>query len=261
MARFPTLQALAAAPIDEVLHLWTGLGYYARARNLHRAAQMHRSQSTAAISRHARCRTGVAWHRSLDCRRDSCVVTIATTSDSRRQRQARARRATSASKDFRGAESRARAVAARGSLHAADRVANYTQAIMDLGATVCVRSRPLCAACPLSEGCLRASEGRQAILPTPRPRKARPQRVAYAVDCHEPCGAVLLERRPPAGLWGGLWTFPQFDDHQSASAWTEKCGVALKSMSRHWYIRRALSSNSQSVVSCRPITMPSRISI
>jgi A/G-specific adenine glycosylase len=102
-------------------------------------------------------------------------------------------------------------------------VANFTQAIMDLGATVCVRSRPLCGACPVSEGCIARAEGRQATLPTARPKKTRPQRSAYAVIAMSPAGAVLLERRPPAGLWGGLWTFPQFDDHQSASAWIEKC--------------------------------------
>ena len=101
----------------------------------------------------------------------------------------------------------------------AERVAHYTQAIMDLGATLCVRSRPLCAACPLTEHCVARIEGRQSALPTPRPKKIRPQRTAYVVIMVRDDDAVLLERRPPAGIWGGLWTLPQFDEREAAQAW------------------------------------------
>src|SRR5678816_1933284 len=96
---------------------------------------------------------------------------------------------------------------------------SYTQAIMDLGATLCVRSRPLCPACPLAEHCVARSGGRQSVLPAPRPKKIRPQRTAYVVLMVRDDGAVLLERRPPAGIWGGLWTLPQFDEGEAAQAW------------------------------------------
>jgi A/G-specific adenine glycosylase len=96
---------------------------------------------------------------------------------------------------------------------------------MDLGATLCVRSRPLCPACPLAEQCVARIEGRQSALPTPRPKKLRPQRSAYVVLMVRDDGAVLLERRPPAGIWGGLWTLPQFDAREAAQAWIPDGGV------------------------------------
>jgi A/G-specific adenine glycosylase len=80
----------------------------------------------------------------------------------------------------------------------------------------------LCAACPLTEHCVARSEGRQSALPRPRPKKIRPQRSAYVVLMVRDDGAVLLERRPPAGIWGGLWTLPQFDERQAAQAWIDE---------------------------------------
>jgi A/G-specific adenine glycosylase len=103
----------------------------------------------------------------------------------------------------------------------AEGVAQYTQAIMDLGATLCVRSRPLCDLCPLSASCIARAEHKQAMLPTPRPKKVRPERTAFVVLAFHD-GAALLERRPPAGIWGGLWTFPQFDELDAAQRWIEE---------------------------------------
>jgi A/G-specific adenine glycosylase len=93
-----------------------------------------------------------------------------------------------------------------------------------------VRSRPLCAACPLSAHCIARIEGRQAALPTARPKKIRPQKSAYVVMMVRDDGAVLLEHRPPAGIWGGLWTLPQFDERAAAQAWIiDRSGVELSS--------------------------------
>jgi A/G-specific adenine glycosylase len=100
-----------------------------------------------------------------------------------------------------------------------ERVAEYTQAIMDLGATVCVRSRPVCAACPQRQACVANRLGLQAELPTPRPKKARPERKAFALLARNRASALLLERRALTGLWGGLWTFPQFESREEALAW------------------------------------------
>lgn len=226
MARFPDVHALASAPVDEVLHLWTGLGYYARGRNLRKAAQ-------AIVTDHA----GV-FPESIDAvqalpgiGRSTAGAILAL---SREQRHpildGNVKRVLAryfGVEGFPGEAGVERELWRLADLCTpAVRVADYTQAIMDLGATVCVRSRPLCAACPLSEHCVAHIEHRQSTLPTPRPKKARPQRLAFAVIALQETGAVLLERRPLAGLWGGLWTFPQFEDAEGASRWIAQSGQA-----------------------------------
>lgn len=224
MARFPDMHALAAAPIDEVLHLWTGLGYYARARNLHRTAQLIVDQydgifpvtleSVQALSGIGRSTAGAILALSQAQRHpilDGNVKRVLAryfgvagfTGEQKIERDL-----------WRWAEA----------CTPHDRIANYTQAIMDLGATVCVRSRPLCAVCPLTEYCVARIEGLQAVLPTPKPKKTRPQRTAHVVIAMNDAGAVLLERRPPAGIWGGLWTFPQFDDQPAALRCVQQWG-------------------------------------
>ena len=99
-----------------------------------------------------------------------------------------------------------------------DDVADYTQAIMDLGATVCTRSRPRCDDCPLNGDCLALAEGRETELPHPKPRKTTPLRETVFVIVRDPRARVLLERRPPAGIWGGLWSFPEVEPQQDAAS-------------------------------------------
>ena len=98
------------------------------------------------------------------------------------------------------------------------RIAEYTQAIMDLGATVCVRRQPLCAHCPLARGCLARRTGRQHELPAPRRPQLRPQRRVFMVLALEDSGRVRLERRPESGVWGGLWCLPEFTTASAAAA-------------------------------------------
>jgi A/G-specific adenine glycosylase len=222
MQRFPDVQSLAAAPIDEVLHLWTGLGYYARARNLHRAAQIIMAQYAGIFP------DTIDGVESLPGIGRSTAGAILALSASQRHPILDGNVKRVLARYF-GIEGFPGEVAVERKLWSvADactpmaRVANYTQAIMDLGATVCVRSRPLCTACPLSEHCVARIEARQAELPTPRPKKTRPHRTAHLVVAQRDDGALLLERRPPAGIWGGLWTFPQFDDHAAALLWAEQ---------------------------------------
>jgi len=228
MQRFPDVRSLAQAPQNEVLHLWTGLGYYARARNLHRAAQIVLSdhggdfpqtlEAVQALPGIGRSTAGAILALSRSQRHpilDGNVKRVLTRyfgiagfpGEQKIEREL-----------WRFADA----------CTPQQRVANYTQAIMDLGATVCVRSRPLCAACPLSEHCVARSEGLQASLPTPRPKKERPRRTAYVVIALNPAGAVWLERRPPVGIWGGLWTFPQFDDQAAALDWTTQFSAAVR---------------------------------
>ena len=111
-----------------------------------------------------------------------------------------------------------------------DRVAAYTQAIMDLGATLCTRTRPACTVCPMSTICVAAREGRQAELPGAKQRRARKAREATLLiaEAGDEAGlTVLLERRPAPGIWGGLWSPPQFDDESAALEW---CGRELGSV-------------------------------
>jgi A/G-specific adenine glycosylase len=222
MQRFPDVDALAAAPLDEVLHLWTGLGYYARARNLHRAAQMivadHGSEMPGTLE---------AVQQLPGIGRSTAGAILALSRNERHPiLDGNVKRVLAryfGVEGFPGDPKIERALWAHADrCTPTERVAAYTQAIMDLGATVCVRTRPLCAACPLHEHCVARIAHRQSVLPTPRPKKHRPHKVAYALIAMRESGAVLLEQRPNAGLWGGLWTFPQFEDRESLAHWLKE---------------------------------------
>ena len=100
-----------------------------------------------------------------------------------------------------------------------ERVADYTQAIMDLGATLCARVRPACTVCPLTTDCAAALAGTQALYPAPRPKRERPQRRVAVLVVRAPDGRVLLERRPARGIWGGLYSLPELTAEDSPSEW------------------------------------------
>ncbi len=216
MARFPTVEALAAAPLDEVLHLWTGLGYYARARNLHACAQALVGGHGGEFPGGHRCGHGAARHRALDRRGDPRArraasgirFSMATPSACSRGCSAstaiRAPRACSTRSGRRPKAARRRT-----------RVAAYTQAIMDLGATLCTRTRPACTVCPMTRS---ASPRARGARPSCRARSggargpAREAVLLIAETGEDGSRAVLLERRPAPGIWGGLWSPPQFDN-------------------------------------------------
>ena len=209
MTRFPDLAALADAPLDDVLGLWTGLGYYSRARNLHRAAAVVRD------------RHGGAMPRGLDAlvalpgigRSTAGAILALSHGDRHPILDGNVKRVLCRYHGVGGWPGEGRVertlwgLAERHTPH--QDVAAYTQAIMDLGATLCVRSRPLCATCPLEADCAARREGVQARYPAPRPRRATPHRKTAFLVLRDPEGALLLERRPPAGIWGGLWCFPE----------------------------------------------------
>ncbi len=207
--RFPDLPALAAAETDEVLHRWSGLGYYARARNLHRAARV-------ACERHGGELPGdLAGLCDLPGIGRSTAGAILALSRGERHPilDANVQRVLCRYHAIDGwpgegpVRKRLWALAER---HTPRReVAAYTQAIMDLGATLCVRRRPVCALCPLESDCLARAGRRQHELPAPRPKRERPRRRTAFLILRDPAGAVLLERRPPSGVWGGLFGFPE----------------------------------------------------
>jgi A/G-specific adenine glycosylase len=112
----------------------------------------------------------------------------------------------------------------------AERAADYTQAMMDLGATVCTRTKPLCGHCPLNTHCLAYLENRSGELPVPKPRQALPVKRCVFLFAINRDREVLLEQRPPSGIWGGLWSLPQFGDNTAALAWCEdKIGAVRNS--------------------------------
>lgn len=225
IARFADVRALAAAPLDEVLHLWSGLGYYARARHLHAAATLVCE------------RFGGEFPRDMDTLRTlpgigrSTAAAILALADHQRHAilDGNVKRVLARHQGIVGWPG----LTAVESLlwHWAEqhtpsqRVAHYTQAIMDLGATVCTARRPQCALCPLRASCIAYATQRVADLPTPRPRKHVPIRTAVflmLIDATAP--EVLLWRRPANGLWGGLWTLPEFADLDAAHAWGAQYG-------------------------------------
>jgi A/G-specific adenine glycosylase len=222
MARFPTIDTLAAAPLDEVLHLWTGLGYYARARNLQACAKALATQHGGGFPNRLEelmALPGIG--------RSTAGAILAL---SRGQRHpildGNAKRVLARAFGIAG-EPSSKAV-----LNALWQqaevctphhdVSAYTQAIMDLGATVCTRTRPACTLCPLNTGCVAALEGRQRELPGRKLKRNRPSREATLLIAQigvNGSTAVLLERRPNSGLWGGLWSPPQFPNESDALAW------------------------------------------
>ena len=208
LARFPTLRALAEAPPEAVIEHWAGLGYYARARNLHRCAQQ-----LVAVD-------GEKWPISTE--QLSALPGIGRSTAAAIAAFAFGQRAAILDGNVKrvlcrhfGIEGFPGQAAVERELWAlAERllpdagIEAYTQGLMDLGATVCTRSRPRCGDCPLATNCLALQEGRQDELPAARPRPKLPERRAGFVLISDG-QRLLLERRPPHGLWGGLLVPPE----------------------------------------------------
>jgi A/G-specific adenine glycosylase len=225
MARFPDVQSLAAAPLDEVLHLWSGLGYYSRARNLKLAAELivqdHAGELPATRDELAAL-PGIG--RSTAAAILSLALGQPETILDGNVRRVLARvfgidGAPSAPSTLRALWARAEACTPT-----ADS-ATYTQAIMDFGATLCTRHDPLCMHCPLQSECVAFVSGRVRELPPPRTRAPRRTKTVVMLLAMRADGEVLLQRRPPKGIWGGLWTPPDFD---SLAAAEHYCGSRLR---------------------------------
>ena len=213
MQAFPTVEALAAADQDEVLAQWQGLGYYARARNLHRAARQ-----IVAQGRFPQDRAG--WEALPGIGRSTAAAIVAQAYGQREaildgnvKRVLCRLFGIEGWPGERGVAQQLWALAERLLPQDARVMPDYTQAQMDLGAILCTRTRPDCARCPFAGDCIARRKDRTAQLPAPRPRRALPVRqVNWQVQLH--AGRVWLVRRPPEGLWGGLWTLPETDTPQ-----------------------------------------------
>ena len=212
VARYPTVEQLAGASEDEVLHLWTGLGYYARARNLHRAARCivadHNGVFPADVDALeqlpgiGRSTAGAIASLAMGVRAailDGNVKRVLARHD--------------AVAGWPGAAKTLAELWRLAELYTPEqRVADYNQGMMDLGATLCTRQNPRCEHCPVSGTCQAREHSEQHLFPGRKPRRTLPERQTYFLVFQRPDGAVLLQKRPGTGIWGGLWSFPEATD-------------------------------------------------
>jgi A/G-specific adenine glycosylase len=252
--RFPSLTALAEASEDAVFAQWSGLGYYSRARNLHRAAQQcvaehggelpDTREALQALPGIGRSTAGAILAQAFGRREailDGNVKRVLTRHLGIDQ--------------FPGLPAVERALwrAAEARLPET-RLPDYTQALMDLGATVCTRRRPQCAACPVRGDCIAHAQDRTAELPVRAARKSLPERQTRLLVLQDERGAVLLEKRGPGAVWNGLWSLPEAADAgavvHTLSAWNADGGETLPDLNHvfsHYRLRAAVSRHA-----CRP---------
>lgn len=214
MKHFPTLTSLANAPLDDVLALWSGLGYYARARNLHKCAQQIVAQRGGRFPRSVEELTTLP---GIGRSTAGAIVSLAMQQravilDGNVKRVLARYFAVDGWPGQSAIAAQLWALAER--LTPSDRVNDYNQAMMDLGATLCTRSKPSCLECPLRKNCSAFKLGEPLRFPGKKPKPAaRPVKQAQLLILYNPKQqAVLLERRPEKGIWGGLWSFPELSD-------------------------------------------------
>ncbi len=218
MARFPTVQDLAEAELDEVLQHWSGLGYYARARNLHKTAQIiagtggefpQSIEELSALPGIGRSTAGAIL--SIACGQSQPIL------------DGNVKRVLARFHAVHGWPGLGKVAAQLWQLATEftpqEKAAAYTQAMMDLGATLCTRSKPLCEHCPVNAGCQARQLGLIQHLPEPKPRKTLPVKRIYMLILRNAENRLLLEKRPPTGIWGGLWSLPEFADLQTLQDW------------------------------------------
>lgn len=231
MARFPNLSDLATATPDQVLHLWSGLGYYGRARNLHKSARIiqdhHQGSLPTTIEKLIALpgigRSTAGAILSLALGQKQAIL------DGNVKRVLARYFAIGGWPEQPGIAQKLWAVAEEQT--PAKRSANYNQAIMDLGASLCSRSNPNCTQCPLNKSCIANLTGKQSQYPGKKPRKKLPEKSTHLLLLRNANGEILLEKRPPSGIWGGLWCCPETELPPDALSPDEK----LKSWLSHCY--------------------------
>jgi A/G-specific adenine glycosylase len=232
LARFPDVAALAAAPADDVMTLWAGLGYYTRARNLHRCAQV-------VVEQHGgRFPETVEQLADLPGIGRSTAAAIASFAFGAREtildgNVKRVLARVFGVEGFPGEKKiengmwlLAESLLPAGGASNKD-VSAYTQGLMDLGATLCVRGKPACARCPFASDCVANVTGRQRELPAARPKKTVPTRRTWMLLLRDG-DSVMLEKRPPSGIWGGLWSLPEAADEASLAQLAQDFGAGTQ---------------------------------
>ena len=225
LERFPEVMQLAAAPVESVLELWAGLGYYARARNLHRCAQAVAVEHAGQFPRDPLQLAGLPGIG----RSTAAAISVFAYGTRAAILDGNVKRVLArcfAIEGFPGAAKTEKEMWLLAELLLPDaHIESYTQGLMDLGATLCTRVNPSCGDCPMREICAANRQGRQAELPAARPGKVLPERDAPVLLLTDGQG-VLLERRPPAGIWGGLLALPE-QAHAAAGDFARLRGCRL----------------------------------
>ena len=231
IAQFPSIEDLAAAPIDAVLHRWSGLGYYARARNLHKTAQIivklgyfpDNLEELVALPGIGQSTAGAIL--SIAFKKSHPIL------------DGNVRRVLTRLKGISGwpgnTQINKQLWTISTDLTPKHRVADYTQAIMDLGATLCTRSKPVCEQCPLTNHCLAKSTKTVHLLPTPKPSKTIPVKQLTFLLMTNNQKEIALIKRPPTGIWGGLWSLPEFDSIDAAIDWCTLKGLPIIKSQTH----------------------------
>lgn len=229
MQRFPDVVSLASAPTDDVLALWAGLGYYARARNLHKAAQQVMEKFSGEMPSSAEAlETLPGIGRSTAAAIVSLADDVAAPILDGNVKRVFARHA--AIGGWPGNNQTLKKLWLLAEKHMPTQQAQaYNQGLMDLGSEVCRRSKPLCERCPLAEDCEARRLGRIAEFPASRPKKVQPQKSAVFLWLEDETGAIWLQQRPPSGVWGGLWCLPQFKD----------LAALQEALAEHWGVSSA----------------------
>lgn len=224
IAHFPKIADLANAPIDDVLHLWTGLGYYARARNLHKAAQIvndkfegifpTRFDDVVALPGVGRSTAGAIL--SLSQNQHFAIL------DGNVKRVLTRYFAVEGWPGNKTIENKLWQLSEQ--VTPKHDVAKFNQAMMDIGATVCTRSKPKCNLCPLNDECIAYKTESWQQFPTKKPKSTLPEKTAYFLIL-EYQHAIWLEKRPPSGIWGGLYCLPEFANQQALEDWLIQRGI------------------------------------
>jgi A/G-specific adenine glycosylase len=225
LQHFPTLPDLAAAGTDAVMAQWAGLGYYARARNLHAAAKRCVELHDGELPRDFD-----ALHALPGIGRSTAAAILSQAwndrfpiLDGNVKRVLTRYHGIAGYPGLPAVEKPLWAIAQAHVAAVADgRMADYTQAQMDFGATLCTRANPACVLCPLQDDCVARRDGLVEALPTPKPGKTLPEREALALLLENAAGELLLQRRPPSGIWASLWTLPQAESESELRVWFER---------------------------------------
>ena len=218
---FSTVEALANASEDQVLKLWSGLGYYNRARNLHKAAQQVSNDFTGVFPNNMDDMQSLA---GVGRSTAAAILSIAL-----EQPQAildgNVKRVLTRYHTIEGWTGKASVLKQLWSVAEqhlpTSRNRDYTQAMMDLGATLCTRSKPACERCPLQANCSACKQGNMTDYPTPKKKKALPEKHTIMLILKNQQQEVLMQKRPPVGIWGSLWCFPQFETDNEMSKWLD----------------------------------------
>lgn len=222
MQRFPDVASLAQAPSDDVLHLWTGLGYYARARNLHKTAAIVYNdmagqfpQSVDALEQLPGIGRSTAGAIHAIANRAYAVILDGNVK--------RVLSRLHCVEGWYGKSAVAKELWQLAEQYTPkQRTADYTQAIMDLGATLCTRSKPACERCPVSKHCEAFNIGKVSTYPQGKPKKKLPIKQTQMLLLQNPDGEIWLYKRPSHGIWGGLWSLPEIELTQDASTYCEE---------------------------------------